>query len=173
MIIILLFIYKDNTCMDDLNYIYNSKYTYLESKLEVKEECISFCKEYNDIYKKNIRCCNICFYKNVILPYDRIPECSTCLRDMENFKNKLNTDHDQQIIKLQSECCIHCLWWDWFDKKRRDTLSNLNKKLEYVKKIDPKPASNNLSGSNKDNEVVNKNDKHHKHNKNSKHNKKK
>jgi hypothetical protein len=154
---------------------YDSKYEYLESKLKI-EECDNFCTEYSVILKKNIMC-GKCFWRNVTLPYDMIPECSICKKDMENFKNKFNEGISS--INMQLECSIHCLWYDWFDSKRQLQAKQAKIKLIYTKKEDKLNDNKNkkelqdkenINNKNKEKDN-NKNNKHNKHNKNNKHNK--
>ena len=116
------------------NIKYDNKYDYLESKLRV-EECPNMCLEYGEVLRKEITC-GICFWRNVTLRYEMIPECSRCLRDIENCKNKLKSN--ESIIYLQEECSNNCLWYDWFDNRRKTLVSESNKKLEYVKKENKK-----------------------------------
>jgi hypothetical protein len=116
------------------NLRYDNKYDYLESKLKV-EECPNMCLEYGEVLRKEIAC-GICFWRNVTLQYEMIPECSRCLRDMENCKSKLKSN--ELIIYLQEECSNNCLWYDWFHNRRKTLVSESNKKLEYVKKEDRK-----------------------------------
>ena len=109
---------------------YDSKYEYLESRLKI-DECVNYCTEYSDILKKTIMC-GKCFWKTVTLPYDFIPECSTCKKDMDNFKNKFN--EVSATLTMQIECGKNCLWYDWFDNKRQLQAKQSNVKLVYSKK---------------------------------------
>jgi len=177
---------------------YDSKYEYLESKLKI-DECVDYCTEYSNILKKTIMC-GKCFWKSVTLPYDFIPECSTCKKDMDNFKNKFNgimrlsVPHDtaglscvqallipgevSATLTMQIECGKNCLWYDWFDNKRQIQAKQSNVRLVYSKKEDKmndnknkKELQDKENTINKENKKNNNNNKHNnKHNKSNKHN---
>ena len=65
--------------------------------------------------------CGECFWKGITIPADRIPECSVCKRDMDQFKKQLR-EKEREFIEIKPECFEPCIWWDWFDRERRDKI---------------------------------------------------
>ena len=109
----------------------NDKFSYLSSKIE-KKECPNFCKEYSTILKKNIQC-GICFWNDVTLPLENIPECSRCKNDNIKIKEMMK-DNNENTIKCEISCTPLCLWYDWFDNKRKHIIKD--KVLIIIKKDD-------------------------------------
>lgn len=92
-------------------------YAYIKEKTKIDETCT--CK-----YPKEI--CGICFWKGVTIP----PEigyrnrCSKCIVDTENFK------YCNQP-RFKPSCCISCIWWEFYDGKRRQIAKIQKRKLVY------------------------------------------
>ena len=108
---------------------YDNKYEYLESK-SPKLPCLNMCKEYSEILGETV--CGTCFWNNIILPYENIPECSRCVKDFEELKK--NIKNNNGIITVRLECTENCLWFEWFENKRKIIVTNNNKEVKYTKK---------------------------------------
>lgn len=81
------------------------KLSYLKNKIkEEKHEC----KIKNE--------CNVCWWKNVTISPNLIPECRHCLEDMETFRSLAGK---YSKINFEPKCNIYCLWWTWFHNKRK------------------------------------------------------
>lgn len=88
-------------------------------------------KNFNCEFSSKERCneCGSCFWYNItIKPLINIPKCSNCLKDMLLFKELNESTH--MTIELKSQCCIHCIWFDWFHRQRISQLRR-DKKLIY------------------------------------------
>ena len=144
---------------------YDNKYEYLESKLKIEESCPKMCKEYSEILGEII--CGVCFWKNIIIPYENIPECLRCCNDMEKFKNKLKSS--ENIISLKLECSKHCLWFDWFNSKRNNLAINNSKNIIYIKRDENIDNINQNNKKNQNNQNINNNNPN-KNNQNNKNN---
>jgi hypothetical protein len=60
------------------------------------------------------------WWAGVTNPYP--PECSRCREDMSRFMEQVKRYKHQSSGKLQFivKCGPGCIWWDWFDRKRKD-----------------------------------------------------
>ena len=140
---------------------YNNKLEYLDIKLKDDDICTQYCDDFNKIYQYKKYQCGVCFWKDVILPHNMIPECSRCKRDMINFREQLKLPETK--IKLQNECFSDCLWWDWFDNRRKILAKESSKEIIYIKKNNINHNKSNIIENNN----INNNIKNNK-NKNSK-----
>ena len=97
------------------NYSY-SKTDYLSKKI-LTEPCINNCIEKRIQYNLPLLQCGICFWNNVQLPKNKIPECSRCIMDTKNYGELLNQKKEKDVKHL---CSKNCLWWDWNENKRKN-----------------------------------------------------
>lgn len=67
------------------------------------------------------------WFSITITPLLDIPECTNCKNDTLKLKHSLG--HDVQV-----SCCQHCLWYEWFDFRRKNHARNHNKTLVYFYK---------------------------------------
>ena len=99
----------------------------LEYYLTRKTQLYNFNCEFSKVDRCNN--CGSCFWYNItIKPVTNIPKCQDCLRDMALFK-ELNKNIDK-TIEMKSNCCVYCIWFEWFDRQRRSQLAP-NKDLIY------------------------------------------
>ena len=97
--------------------MYTSKVAYLKFKLPYKE-CPNECIKYRVELKNDKIQCGVCFWNDITLPRDRIPECSKCKND---YKTYINLSESKRIeFKFQHNS--HCLWYDWFKYKIKQKI---------------------------------------------------
>jgi hypothetical protein len=156
--------------------IMNDKYSYLCKKLK-KVECTNMCKEYALVLNKPIQC-GTCFWNDITLPPEQVPECSKCVEDTNKVKELLKDNKDK--IECEYNCCKSCLWFDYFDYKRNNLAKIKGKELIVIKnkekkdkkdKIKEEKVDKNIKKEIEKNIKENKSNKHNKHNKNKKKNK--
>jgi hypothetical protein len=85
-------------------------------------------------------CCGPCWYRNVSINPNFIPECALCLEDMETFKIKVK-DRKNKNIELKCKCCIYCIWFDYFDMKRKQLCKETGYTLKYDWKKENKKSN--------------------------------
>ena len=92
-------------------------YAYIKEKTKIEETCD--CR-----YPKQL--CGICFWKGVTIPPEMGHKyrCKRCIEDTEAFKQCTQK-------KFAPTCCKSCIWWDFYDNRRREYAKNNKKKLEY------------------------------------------
>jgi hypothetical protein len=107
---------------------FSSDFIYFTTKNKITDVCP------DAIVKSHL--CGICFWKGVIMNPNKaiLLKCSKCKSDTKKFifefklKNKSNENKSNEI-KFKPDCCVHCIWWDWFDNIRHQKIGN--KKIIY------------------------------------------
>jgi hypothetical protein len=89
----------------------------------------------DNTHYKNCNDCNYCYNKNFNpwLSANKIPFCSRCKTDFDNFKLEC-LKNNEQIIPVCITCSYYCTWFEWFDFKRHEFAYNNNKLFYYTTK---------------------------------------
>lgn len=58
---------------------------------------------------------NVKWWKGISIHPDAVPVCLRCEEDTRRYK----TMTSKERLKFKPDCCRYCLWWDWFDKQRK------------------------------------------------------
>jgi hypothetical protein len=112
-------------------YIKMSRIDYIRKKTE-----IPVC----EIEHSHGQFCGVCWWGDITLPPEQIPECSWCKEDSIMIKSIAKMNPGSKI-EFEPKCFKRCIWWDWFDRERRnkigcscDTSICSCGKLKYVKR---------------------------------------
>lgn len=92
-----------NKVMAQLRDSFHPTAVYLRTKLG------SCCDKVNCTHSR-VQFCGECFWQGVTIKPECILECSKC---------KIDTDAIKRQPEIEAKCCKNCLWWDFFDLKRR------------------------------------------------------
>ena len=92
---------------------YKNRTEYLTQKMP-HTPCPNDCIQNRKIYNNDQIQCGTCFWNDIRLPYNMIPECSLCKQDYNSFVSSSEKDKH----KFKSKCSKYCLWYDWFCMKR-------------------------------------------------------
>jgi len=86
---------------------------------------------------QNPNICGNCFWINIQMKPETavLHKCSNCIKDNIFFKQNVNIlkNIKEEIIQLDTNCSIYCIWWDWFHNIRQNTLKNKVLKYTYKK----------------------------------------
>lgn len=121
--------------MDDLD-IFRDRQTYLEHCFKDIRDPSVVC-DTCEVSAEDGGQCNECWYANVIIrPFKFIPECISCVRDTANLKNllKLAKASKKKEIEMELNCCYSCLWFKWFDNKRKNLAEEYGITMTYKQK---------------------------------------
>ena len=102
-----------------------SKSNYLAAKLKK-----TTCPEVVKCKKNKATQCGTCFWNNITLPFEKIPECRNCREDYL-FKRE-NKDNKGWLDDYRDKCCSFCLWHDWFQLKLGVDKSDKQKIIKTI-----------------------------------------
>jgi hypothetical protein len=84
------------------------------------------------------------WWRQVTLPAEQIPECSLCLADTQKVRTWSGVGGKGNTCKVEPDCSKRCIWFDWFDARRRLILGcRCNEDcncLQYVRKTERERA---------------------------------
>lgn len=84
---------------------------------EYLREKLGYCCEPITCVHPRGQFCGTCFWQGVSIPVEYIPPCSKCTIDTDEVKKQSKVSKQ---VEVEPKCCLSCVWWDWFDKRRRD-----------------------------------------------------
>lgn len=90
-----------------------SRIDYIRSKTEIEGSCL-YTHDHGSL-------CGMCFWKNITLPPESIPECGRCREDSVMVKQLYKANPNTKI-EYEPKCFKLCVWWDWFDRERRNKI---------------------------------------------------
>jgi hypothetical protein len=85
------------------------------------------------------RTCGERFWKGITLAPKKIPECSLCREDYAAVKavvkeHAKDKDEDAEYQKYEIKCTKFCIWFDYFEEKRRSLISDGDEKFWHFRR---------------------------------------